>query len=240
MMWVRGYATTAFWAALFPLLVVTGNILISLGSLPPLNIQNIPWLALPFKYMIGYALITIAVTLLSRMIDRKGMVHMVKWIGWPHDATDGVISFLAGTIVGISNVLLVVGLIFLQILIPHSLTVSALSGNIAVILVGPPEELARCYIQKKLAVSISRWRSGIVGSILSIAFITTAFGFAHEMSRLLSNLFTSGSVYLFSFQDVGWYIGGFILALLYIVMKNWFANSVAHSWYNLIISFFLY
>jgi hypothetical protein len=239
MMPLKSLGAIVLWTALFPVLVLASNFafFIELQLAAPL-VQNSPLIISISKYLITYVLLTYIILRISRRLDKKSVSQTIKWLGWPKDALDGIISFFSGTIVGIINVLLIISaLLFTHILNPFSMSLGALTGITAVVLVGPPEELARCYIQKKLSGSVNRIYNRMIGNIMSVAFITIAFGLAHEVARLLSNLMISQPIYLFEPRDITWYLGGLVLSILYLVKKNWLANSVAHSWYNFIIAF---
>jgi hypothetical protein len=236
MMPVRKYVSIVSWISLFPLLVILGNAFIfyeSFWSL--LKIQAFPWLNTLFKYIAGYGLITIGIVFLSKIIDKRNIFQTVKDLGCPRNPVEGIVSFLTGSIVGILSFFIVIGsVIYLLAIYSLSISFGALSGSLIVLLVAPPEELARCYVQKKIFRSLSGQKMSIFRNIFGMVFITLAFGFAHEVARLLSNIFTSGPLYLFSFQDISWYIGGVILAILYQIRKSWVSNSVAHGWYNIL------
>ncbi len=236
MMPVRNYASIMLWITLFPLLVIAGNAIIILER--PLLLLATPWMTTFLTYVPAYALITVGILLISRWNDRKSIVETIKYLGTPRDALDGVIAFFAGTITGILNVYLMLGILLLQVIAVQNLSVGISAGYL-VALAGPPEELARCYIQKNLTASLAKYQNSSACKIFGIIFMTITFGLTHEISRFFLNFGTDSTAF-FSTQDIGWYVGGFVLALLYTIMKSWLANSVAHSWYNLILSFFLH
>jgi len=240
MMPVRNYANIMLWIALFPLLVMAGNaIIIMEGALLLLNLYSLPWLSTFLRYVPAYTVMITGILLISRWNSKKSIIETIKYLGWPYDTIDAVIAFGAGTITGFLNVFLILGVLLLQVIVVQSLSVGFPATALAVALAGPPEELARCYIQKNLAGSITKCQNTAPIKALTIIIMTATFGLTHEVSRFVLNLGTSSTPF-FSAQDLGWYIGGFVLASLYVVMKSWFANSVAHSWYNIIMSFFLH
>ncbi|MCL5316942.1 MAG: hypothetical protein M1503_01555 [Thaumarchaeota archaeon] len=228
------------WIVLFPLLVMVGNVIIIMeGALLLLNLYTLPWLSTFLRYVPSYTIMITGILLIARWKSKKGIAETIKYLGWPYDRIDAVIAFAAGTVTGFLNVFLILGVLLLQVVVVQSLSVGFSTTALAVALAGPPEELARCYIQKNLAGSIIKCRNTAPCKAVTIIVMTTTFGLTHEISRFVLNLGT-GSTPFFSAQDLGWYIGGFVLASLYVVMKSWFANSVAHAWYNVIISFFLH
>lgn len=237
---VRNYANIMLWIALFPLLVMAGNAIIILeGALLLLNIYTLPWLSTFLRYVPAYVVMITGILLIARWRSRKSIIETIKFLGWPYDTIGAVIAFAAGTITGLVNVFLILGILLLQVIVVQSLSVGIPAGVLAVALAGPPEELARCYIQKNLAGSIAKCQNNAPIKALTIIIMTVTFGLTHEISRFILNFGASPTPF-FSAQDLGWYIGGFVLASLYVVMKSWFANSVAHSWYNIIMSFFLH
>lgn len=240
MMPVRNYANIMLWIALFPLLVMAGNAIIILeGALLLLNLYTLPWLSAFMRYVPAYAVIISGILLISRWNSKKSIIETIKYLGWPYDTIDAVTAFAVGTITGFLNVFLILGILLLQVVVVQSLSLGIPTTLIAVALAGPPEELARCYIQKNLAGSIAKCQNKAPIKALTVVTMTATFGLTHEVSRFILNFGTSSAPF-FSAQDLGWYIGGFVLASLYVVMKSWFANSVAHSWYNVIMSFFLH
>jgi hypothetical protein len=240
MMPVRNYASIMLWIALFPLLVMAGNAIIILeGVALLLNIYTLPWLSTFLRYVPAYTIMIIGILLISRWNNKKSIIETIKEIGWPRDTIDAVIAFATGTITGILNVFIILGVLLIQVVVVQSLSIDIPAGALAVALAGPPEELARCYIQKNLSGSISKYQNNASYKALTILIMTITFGITHEISRFILN-FGADSTTFFAMQDIGWYIGGFILAVLYVGMKSWFANSVAHSWYNIIMSFFIH
>ncbi len=240
MMPVRDCASIMLWIALFPILVTAGNAIILLeGALLLLNLNTQPLVSTLLRYVPAYAVMTMGILLIARMNGGKNIVEIIKYLGWPRDALDGVIAFFAGTIIAILNVFLILGALFLQLVLVQGLSIGIPAGALAVALVGPPEELARCYIQKNLGNSIAKYQNSLPCKLFTIIIMTATFGLTHEVSRFILNFGTS-SIAFFSMQDIGWYVGGFVLASLYMLMKSWFANSVAHSWYNVIMSFLLH